>query len=394
VRFCFPEKGGLNRCGPAGWRQDRPSGYLVIVYSHLDGRCIFEFGQTYDKMEGHKQAATAASINISKFSGEVKRMYDVTAIGEVLIDFTPAGHSAQNNPIFEQNPGGAPANVLACLSKLGCPTAFIGKVGEDQFGKFLKRTLDNVGVSTQGLVTTDRCGTTLAFVHLSDSGDRSFSFYRNPGADLLLEPSELSYQLIEECRIFHFGSVSMTGEPSCSATLAAVRYAREQGKIISYDPNLRLRLWSSPQAAKAGILSAMPLADMVKISEEELLFLTGEKDLEAGAKALLSEYGLQLVLITLGPDGAFACNHQGFASRPTYDVKVVDTTGAGDAFTGGFLYQLLKSGKNPADLTVEELSDFLAFANAVGSLTTTKKGAIPALPDFAAIEACMAGKTL
>ncbi len=317
-------------------------------------------------------------------------MYDVTAIGEVLIDFTPAGLSAQNNPLFEQNPGGAPANVLACLSKLGLSTAFIGKVGADQFGVFLKKTLDSVGVSTQGLVTTDRCGTTLAFVHLSETGDRSFSFYRDPGADLLLEPAELSYQLIDDCRIFHFGSVSMTGEPSASATLAAVRYAKDQGKIISYDPNLRLRLWSSPTTAKAGILSAMPLADIVKISEEELLFLTGETDLERGAQALIADYDLQLVLITLGPDGAFACSRQGMGRRPTYDVKVVDTTGAGDAFTGGFLYQLLQSGKQPAELSSEDLDQFLAFANAVGSLTTTRKGAIPALPDAAAIAACMA----
>lgn len=317
-------------------------------------------------------------------------MFDVTAIGEVLIDFTPAGVSAQGNPMYEQNPGGAPANVLACLSKLGQTTAFIGKVGADQFGVFLKKTLDQVGVSTQGLVTTDRCGTTLAFVHLSDTGDRSFSFYRNPGADLLLEPAELSYQLIDDCRIFHFGSVSMTGEPSVSATLSAVRYAREAGKLISYDPNLRLRLWPSAAAAKAGILSAMPLADIVKISEEELLFLTGEQDLERGARLLLKEYDLQLVLITLGPQGAFAYNRQGHSQRPTFDVKVVDTTGAGDAFTGGFMYRLLQSGKEPADLSVAELDDFLTFANAVGSLTTTKKGAIPGLPDLAAIEACIA----
>ena len=314
-------------------------------------------------------------------------MYDVTALGELLIDFTPAGPSSQGNPTFEQNPGGAPANVLAALSKLGLSTAFIGKVGTDQFGQFLKKTLDNVGVSTHGLVMTDTCNTTLAFVHLSPTGDRSFSFYRDPGADLLLEPSELSYQLIEDCSIFHFGSVSMTGEPSRSATLAAVRHAKEQHKLVSYDPNLRLRLWKTPEAAKAGILSAMPLADMVKISEEELVFLTGESDLEKGAQHLIDTYGLQLVLITLGPDGAYAHNKLGSARRATYDVAVVDTTGAGDAFTGGFLYKLIQSGKAPSDLTPAELDEFLDFANAVGSLATTKKGAIPALPDLAAIEA-------
>jgi sugar/nucleoside kinase (ribokinase family) len=314
-------------------------------------------------------------------------MIDVTALGELLIDFTPAGLSGQGNPTFEQNPGGAPANVLAALSKLGCQTAFIGKVGTDQFGQFLKKTLDDVGVSTHGLVMTDTCNTTLAFVHLSPTGDRSFSFYRDPGADLLLEPAELPYQLIEDTEIFHFGSVSMTAEPSRSATLAAVRHARDQHKLVSYDPNLRLRLWKSPEAAKAGILSAMPLADMVKISEEELLFLTGETDLAKGAELIMDTYGLKLVLITLGPGGAFAMNRQGQARKPTYDVKVVDTTGAGDAFTGGFLYRLIQSGKGPADLSAADLEEFLDFANAVGSLATTRKGAIPALPDLAAIEA-------
>lgn len=313
-------------------------------------------------------------------------MIDVTALGELLIDFTPAGHSSQGNPIFEQNPGGAPANVLAALSKLGCQTAFIGKVGEDQFGQFLKKTLDDVGVSTHGLLMTDKCNTTLAFVHLSPSGDRSFSFYRDPGADLLLEPAELPYQLIEDSEIFHFGSVSMTAEPSRSATLAAVRHAKDQHKLVSFDPNLRPRLWKSPEAAKHEILETMHLADLVKISEEELLFLTGEADLEKGAQYLIDTYSLKLVLITLGPAGAYAHNHLGSARRPTYKVQVVDTTGAGDAFTGGFLFKLLKSGKSPADLTPAELDEFLDFANAVGSIATTRKGAIPALPDLAAIE--------
>ncbi len=317
-------------------------------------------------------------------------MVDVTALGELLIDFTPAGLSNQGNPIFEQNPGGAPANVLAALAKLGCQTAFIGKVGTDQFGQFLKKTLDDVGVSTHGLVMTDSYNTTLAFVHLSSTGDRSFSFYRDPGADLMLEPAELSYQLIEDCQIFHFGSVSMTAEPAYSATMAAVKHAKEQHKLISYDPNLRLRLWKSPEAAKAGILSAMPLADLVKISEEELIFLTGESDLAKGAQFLIDHYGLKLVLITLGPGGAFAYNQNGSAHRPTYKVKVVDTTGAGDAFTGGFLFKLVKSGKMPGELTPADLEEFLDFGNAVGSIATTRKGAIPALPDLAAIEALRA----
>ncbi len=316
-------------------------------------------------------------------------MHDVTALGELLIDFTPAGLSPQNKPLFEQNPGGAPANVLACLSRLGRQTAFIGKVGADQFGYSLKSTLDEVGVSTRGLVMTDKCHTTLAFVHLNAQGDRSFSFYRNPGADLLLEPGELSYNLIDDCQIFHFGSVSMTADPARQATLTAVRYAKEQGKTISYDPNLRLPLWPSPEIARMHILQAMPLADIVKISEEELLFLTGENDLNQGAEFLLRQYDLQLVLITLGPKGAYARTMASEARRPAYDVKTIDTTGAGDAFTGGFLYQLLQSGKTLSELTDADLGDFLAFANATGSLTTTRKGAIPALPTLGEVEDCM-----
>lgn len=317
-------------------------------------------------------------------------MYDVTAIGELLIDFTPAGRSAQQYPLFEQNPGGAPANVLASLSRLGRKTAFIGKVGADQFGHSLKATLDQIGVATQGLVMTESCHTTLAFVHLDEQGDRSFSFYRNPGADLLLEASELSYNLIDDCQIFHFGSVSMTADPSRQATMAAVRYAREQDKLISYDPNLRLALWSSPEAARSAILQVMHFADVLKISQEELEFLTGEHDLSRGAALLMRQHGLALVLITLGPRGAYARNSHGEAWSPTYDVQTIDTTGAGDSFTGAFLYQLLQSGRQPDELTEDDLVAFLAFANAAGSLATTRKGAIPALPTLAEIEDCLA----
>lgn len=317
-------------------------------------------------------------------------MLDVTAIGEILIDFTSVGTSDQGNPIYEQNPGGAPANVLACLSKLGRSTSFIGKVGADQFGTFLERIIKEVGISNDGLVKTREAGTTLSFVHLDDKGDRAFSFYRNPGADLLLKPDELNKQLIDDCQIFHFGSVSLTGEPSRSATLEAVRYAREKGKVISYDPNLRLMLWSSADVAKKQILEAMSMADLVKVSEEELFFLTGKKDLNLGVQELFKCYNLQLVLITLGADGAFAYNKNGFAVRPAYEVDVVDTTGAGDAFTGGFLYKLLQLGKRLDELLPKEMEEFLTFSNAVGALTTTRRGAITSLPNMAEIEECIA----
>lgn len=317
-------------------------------------------------------------------------MSDVTAVGELLIDFTPAGLSSQGYPIFEQNPGGAPGNVVVCLSKLGRSTACIGKLGDDHFGHAIKASLQREGVDTRGLVMTGSCHTTLAFVHLDEHGDRSFSFYRNPGADLLLESGDLSFNLIDDCQIFHFGSVSMTGNPSRQATLAAVRYAREEGKLISYDPNLRLMLWPSPEIARTTILQAMPLVDVLKISEEELLFLTGETDLNRGAGQLLSDYDLQLVLITLGRKGAYARNCLGEAWHPAFDVATIDTTGSGDAFTGSFLYQLLQAGKPPQSLTEDDLTAFLAFANAAGSLASTRKGAIPAMPTLAEIEDCLA----
>lgn len=317
-------------------------------------------------------------------------MLDVTAIGEILIDFTPVGVSDQGNPIYEQNPGGAPANVLACLSKLGCSTAFIGKVGEDEFGTFLEKIIKSVGISTDGLVTTGNAGTTLAFVHLDEKGERNFSFYRNPGADLLLHPDEINKRLIDDCAIFHFGSVSLTGEPSRSATLEAVRYASERRKVISYDPNLRLRLWSTTETAKKEILNAMKMADLVKVSDEELSFLTGKSDLFQAAKDLIKNYNLKLLLVTMGAEGAIAYNQNGFVSMPGFAVNVVDTTGAGDAFTAGFLYKLLKSKKRLEELNLYEMKGFLTFANAVGALTTTRRGAISALPNMTEIDTCIA----
>ncbi len=314
-------------------------------------------------------------------------MVDVIAIGEILIDFTSVGISDQGNPIYEQNPGGAPANVLACLSKLGLSTAFIGKIGKDQFGIFLEKVLNETGISTEGLVSTSDAGTTLAFVHLDKTGERSFSFYRNPGADLLLKPSEINKRLIEECRIFHFGSVSLTGETSRSATLEAVRYAIENGKIISYDPNLRLMLWNSPQTAKKEILNALPMADLVKISEEELYFLSGITDIPSAAKKIIKDNDLKLLIVTMGEKGAAAFNQNGSVKMPGFKINALDTTGAGDAFTGAFLYKLLESGKKAEDLVIDELKDFLTFSNAAGAVTATRRGAIFAVPNMNEIKA-------
>lgn len=313
-------------------------------------------------------------------------MYDVAALGESLIDFTPEGTNGMGMPLFSQNPGGAPANVLAMNAKLGGRTAFIGKVGADGFGDFLRDTMAAAGIDVGGLRRTAACGTTLAFVHLDPSGDRSFSFYRKPGADILLEPGEVDPALLRSCRVFHFGSVSLTDEPSRSATLHAARTARSAGAVVSYDPNYRAFLWDDEAQAVAQMTAGLDLADIVKVSEEEMTLLTGETDLERGAEALRA-HGAALVLVTRGPDGAYFLAEGGRGLVPAYPVHAVDTTGSGDAFLGALLWRL--RGLSVAELdrvSQAEWASHVAFANAAGGLTATKKGAIPAMPDLAQIE--------
>lgn len=315
-------------------------------------------------------------------------MYDVTAVGELLIDFTPAGKSTGGEPLFAQKPGGAPANVLAANSRLGGKTAFIGKVGDDGFGRFLRKTLEELQVDTAGLAVDPEIPTTLAFVQLDERGDRSFSFYRKPGADLMLSTSDIKKELAVECRILHFGSVSLTGEPSRSATLAAVKTAKAAGCIISYDPNYRPLLWGSADAAKEQMRAGLALADIVKVSEEEMTLLTGETDLEKGSREL-AQYGAALVLISLGQQGAFYRRNEMCGRLPTYDVKTIDTNGAGDAFLGAVHYRLReKTLEQIQKLSEKELEDIISFANAAGSLTTTKSGAIPAMPTLNEIKSC------
>jgi len=310
----------------------------------------------------------------------VRHMLDLAAIGELLIDFTPSGKSDQGNPLFECNPGGAPANVLAAITRLGGTGAFIGKVGSDTFGSFLSDTLKNNGIDDKGLMFDTKVNTTLAFVHLSETGDRSFSFYRDPGADMMLSFEDVDKDIIKNAKAFHFGSVSMTHEPSRTATLESASCARAMGKTISYDPNLRPALWNSLEEAKEVILKGMEFADILKISEEELTFLTGETDLEKGADRLADLYNGRILLVTLGPDGCFFGMDGRYDRLPTYDVKTIDTTGAGDAFLGGFLFKIRPYFGRLQELTFEELHDAVDFANAVGSLATTRKGAIPAMP--------------
>lgn len=315
-------------------------------------------------------------------------MYDVVALGELLVDFTPAGISENGSARFERNPGGAPANVLSSVSKLGGTGALLGKVGNDAFGLFLKDVLDSHGIETRGLKFSPDVNTTLAFVHLDKNGDRSFSFYRKPGADTTLTPGELELSLINETKIFHFGSLSLTDEPVKSATKAALEYAENQGKIISYDPNYRPALWVSSEQAKEAMLSVLKYADIVKVSEEELPFLTGTDDLSGGSLRLL-EGGAKVVLITLGPKGCYFRCASGSGLLNTYNTKIVDTTGAGDCFFGAMLYKLSRYAGTLDSIPVEELRVMVDFANAAGALCASRKGAISAMPSEQEIECCM-----
>lgn len=320
----------------------------------------------------------------------VQKMLDVVALGELLIDFTPSGKNDMGMQLFARNPGGAPANVLAMNTKLGGKTAFIGKVGKDDFGFFLKSTMERAGIDVSGLIVAKDVNTTLAFVQLNEKGDRSFSFYRKSGADVCLTQEEVKDPLLKNCKIFHFGSISLTDEPCRSATLYAVKKAKSYGAIISYDPNYRPLLWNNTNRAKSEILNALPLADIVKVSEDEMTMLTSETDLHKGAKKL-SQYGATLVLVTLGPKGAFYFTQNGFETVPTYDVETIDTTGAGDAFLGALLHCIAgKSLEELASLTNAEWKPIIVFCNAAGSLTTTQKGAIPAMPTLEQIQRCVA----
>ncbi len=315
-------------------------------------------------------------------------MYDIVALGELLIDFTPAGISESGNPLFERNPGGAPANVLSAVSKLGGKGAFIGKVGEDQFGYFLKSILDDHGIETKGLKFSETVNTTLAFVHLDKHGDRSFSFYRNPGADMTLSMEDLDYNLIDETKIFHFGSLSMTDEPSRSATKAALEYAKKSGKIITYDPNWRPALWESDRAAKEGMQFGLQYADILKVSEEELVFLTGTRDVSEGSRQLAST-GAKLIVVTLGPKGCFYHSPAGSGYLSTYDTKIIDTTGAGDSFFGALIYQISRYAGKVEEIKADEIRAMIDFSNAAGALCASQKGAINVMPSFEKIKYCM-----
>ncbi len=302
----------------------------------------------------------------------------IVAFGELLIDFVAleSGVTVGEASGFQKAPGGAPANVAVAVARLGVPAAFIGQVGDDPFGHFLAGVLENDGVDIEGLQFSDRARTALAFVSLQADGERSFMFYRHPSADMLMTPDDVRFDVIDRAKVFHYGSITMISEPSRSALLAALRYAKENGKLISYDPNLRLSLWSSEEAAREGMLMGMDFAHVLKVSDEELDFLTGDEGVEA-----LWRDDMQLILVTHGKGGVTAFTRQHSVHVPGFEVQAVDTTGAGDGFVSGLLVKLYEAGGIP-----ENLEGALRFANAVGALTTTKRGAIPALPTRDAVE--------
>ncbi|WP_312098876.1 carbohydrate kinase [Niallia sp.] len=312
-------------------------------------------------------------------------MIDVVALGEILMDFTPQGTNELGFPILVANPGGAPGNVLVALSCLGMQTEFIGCRGSDYFGELLVSTLQDKGVQTNGITYSD-VKTTLAFVHIDQQGDRSFDFYRQPGADMMLSKNDIDFSLISNARILHVGSISMTSEPSREATLIALNYAKEHNKIISFDPNLRPLLWESLVEAKKHIETVMQFADIVKVSEEELEFITGIREISLGAKQLYKMYNLQLLFVTMGEKGSYAYGKDGLVFVPGIAVKAIDTTGCGDAFIAGALYELLKRKLLNLEIKEETLKQILTFGNAMGAYVAKNKGGIPSMPTLSQIE--------
>lgn len=309
-------------------------------------------------------------------------MPDVVALGELLIDFTAVDANRDGYPVMAAHPGGAPANFLAALAKLGAKTALLGKVGDDPFGQLLLNTLGVMGVETRGILTDPQAFTTLAFVTLDQEGNRSFSFARKPGADTQLQFEELDLSLIQQAKVFHFGSLSLTHEPARTATYQAVRYAKHLGTLISFDPNLRLNLWEDPEEARTQILWGLEQADVVKISDEEVEFLF-QLDPQAGAEHILSRYGAHLVFVTCGANGCWFANRSstGHVDAPQ-NVRPLDTTGAGDIFGGSAVWQLLQLGKHPRTLTEPELRKISRFACAAATLSTTRAGGISSVPDL------------
>ena len=306
------------------------------------------------------------------------KKYDVIALGELLIDFTMNGQSEQGNNMFEACPGGAPCNVLALLNKMGKKTAFIGKVGKDQFGALLRDTITEAGIDASNLMVDENVNTTLAFVHTFPDGDREFSFYRNPGADMMLTADEVNPEVVKDTKVFHFGTLSMTHEGVREATKKAVETAKANGCLVSFDPNLRPPLWSSLDLAKEQMEYGFGKCDILKISDNEIQFVSGKEDYDEGIAYLQETYNIPLILLTMGKDGSRAYYKGMRVERPGFSVKAIETIGAGDTFCGSSLNYLVDHDFE--NLTEEQLGEMLTFANAAAALVTTKKGAIKAMP--------------
>lgn len=318
------------------------------------------------------------------------KQYDVVALGELLIDFTQNGISNQGNPLFEANPGGAPCNVLSMLNNLGKKTAFIGKVGNDQFGLTLKSTLEELGIGTSNLLLDDEVHTTLALVHTFEDGDRDFSFYRNPGADMMITADEVDEALLQDTKMFHFGSLSMTHEGVHEATKKALDVAKKAGAMISFDPNLREPLWDTLDHAKEMIRFGLSYCDILKISDNEIVWLTGEEDFTEGVKKIREEFDIPLILVSMGKDGSRAYYEDYYVEeKPFLMENTIETTGAGDTFCACVINYVLENGL--AGLSREKFVKMLRFANAAAALITTKKGALRVMPTVAEVEKVING---
>ena len=317
---------------------------------------------------------------------------DVVALGELLIDFTENGLSEQGNPLLEANPGGAPCNVLSMLTRFGRKTAFIGKVGNDGFGNLLEKAIVEQGISAEGLVKDDEVHTTLALVLKKENGDRDFAFYRKPGADVNLNESEIDPELIKRADVFHFGTLSLTDEPAKSATIKAIAIAEEAGKIITFDPNLREPLWPTLDEAKVQIDWGMKHAHVLKISDNEITWFTGEDDYDAGVKVLQEKYpNLKLICLSMGPDGSRAYWNGLRVETPAFlQTGTIETTGAGDTFCASMIHHVLKYGLDGFD--EDKLKEMLITGNAAASIVTTRKGALRVMPTVKEIEEFLASR--
>ena len=319
-------------------------------------------------------------------------MFDIVSLGELLIDFTPRGLSERGNYMFEASPGGAPCNVLAAAAKLGKKTAFIGKVGDDTFGNFLAKTVSELGIDISALYKTNESFTTLAFVTLDAEGNRNFSFSRKKSADVMLSPNEVREDIIKNTRVFHVGTLSMTDEPSRSATLSALEVAKKNGVAVSVDPNLREPLWKSREDAAAAMRTVLSYADIIKISDYELEFLYGTDDVERSSRMCIDEFRAKILFSTCGKKGAYVFANGMMIHHPCYlKVKTIDTTGAGDSFCGAALCALIDKDIDIASLSEKDLYEIIRFSSAAASITTSRYGAISVMPEIGEIEELIKG---